>query len=71
MTTKSIKSKLIKESLSLLVEHHKLNNPYVDDYPSARHAAKEHRPKCNACTLIDNHFKVFEALLREYDLELE
>ena len=37
---------LIRFGLMLLEEHNKSHNPYVEDYPSARHAAKKHRAEC-------------------------
>lgn len=60
-----LKDKFTQFALMLLQEHHRTHNPYVDDYPSARHAAKEHRENCEICKLIDKHPKFFGELLKK------
>lgn len=55
----------VRFALALLRDHHRSNDPYIDDYPSARHAAKEHREKCEICKLIDENPKFYRELLKK------
>lgn len=45
------------EGLKLLDEHYRSNDPYVDDYPSARHAGAEHRKTCKTCALYGDYLR--------------
>ncbi len=57
-----VKEKFVEFALQLLKEHDNSEDPYVDDYPSARHLAKVHRAECEVCKFIDAHRKEFNKL---------
>ena len=61
----TVKEKFAILGLALLKEHDDQQDPYVDDYPSARHAAKAHRAECETCKFIDAHRKEFNKLFSE------
>ncbi len=44
-------------AMELLKEHFETNDPYVDDMPSARHAAIEHRKDCKYCIAYGKYLK--------------
>ena len=47
--TDSLIIRIAKVAMELLKEHYESNDPYVDDYPTARHEAARHRAACTYC----------------------
>lgn len=47
-----------------LKRHSDQHNMYLDDYPSARQAAIEHRKQCDFC-------KAFDKLRKKYKIDLK
>lgn len=66
----TLTDKFNKAGLELLGEHHDQNDPYVDDRPSARHYATEHRKTCDTCKLIDSNKKAFLKLMKANNITL-
>lgn len=50
-----------------LKKHSEQHLQYLDDYPSARHAAAEHRKECDFCKMFDKLSKKYELDLKEED----
>lgn len=44
-------------AMKLLKEHFESNDPYVDDFPTARHEAARHRESCEYCKAYAKHLK--------------
>ena len=58
---------LIRFALILLEAHNHCNR-YVDDFPSARHEAGEHRAQCEICKHIDANRDTFRIALMAYNV---
>jgi hypothetical protein len=65
---KTVKEQFEKLAFIELLNHHRTYNPYIDDYPTARHEAAKHRAECEICLFIDKHRKKFNELLASYGL---
>lgn len=48
---------VVKHAMALLKEHFEANDPYIDDYPSARAAGAEHRKTCRRCAAYLRHLR--------------
>ena len=59
----SASKKLMQYAIRLLLEHWQRYDPYVDDAPSARHAGREHRERCEICQCVEKYPKVFGLLI--------
>lgn len=50
-------NELKEHGMQLLKEHYESNDPYVDDYPSARAAGAEHRKTCRTCAVYGRYLR--------------
>jgi hypothetical protein len=66
---KNFPDELTEVAFFALKKHSDQHDQFMDDYPSARHAAAEHRKTCDFCKVFDKLNKNYKSEARDEENE--